>query len=38
MALLILSFDLYKLNYQLKKKIVALGQELALLKDEVKNK
>lgn len=36
MALLILSFDLYKLNYELKRKITTLGQELAVLKDEVK--
>lgn len=36
MALLILSFDLYKLNYELKRKIVILGQELAVIKNENK--
>lgn len=38
MALLILSFDLYKINYQMKKKIVVLGQELAILKNEINRK
>lgn len=38
MALLILTFDLYKLNNQMKNKIISLGQELALLKNEIKNK
>ena len=36
MALLVLSFDLYKLNYELKRKIIILGQELAVIKDEIK--
>ena len=38
MALLILTLDLYKLNNQLKQKIISLGQELALLKNEKQNK
>lgn len=38
MALLVLSLDLYKLNNQLKQKLIALGQEIALLKNEKDNK
>lgn len=38
MAVLILTFDLYNLNYQLKKKNIILSQELAILKNEIKNK
>ena len=38
MALLVLSFDLYRINNQLKQKIILLGQELAILKNETKSK
>lgn len=38
MGLLILSFDLYSLYYKLKKKNIVLAQELAILKNEFKNK
>ena len=38
MALLILTFDLYKINNQLKQKIIKLGQEVAILKNETDNK
>lgn len=38
MGLLILSLDLYKLNNQLKQKIISLGQELSLLKNEKQSK
>lgn len=36
MALLILSFDLYKMNNKLKKDITNLGQKLAILEKEIK--
>ena len=37
-ALLILSFNLYILNNNLKQKTIQLGQELSILKNEIKRK
>lgn len=38
MAMLILVFDLYKLNYELKRKNIILSQEISVLKNEIKRK